>query len=544
MSKIMYLTSFTLLGCLNVISAADISFQEISGTETGLHQIMSDWHASELKRQGGKFVSHGWWPWGLTSIDIDNDGDIDLVPTHHGKPGGIILKSEFAQTGKHFYKNVTEEMGVKKIMGADKKPKVWDFNGDGFLDLAGFTDEGVAPSFLNIKGEKLQELAEHTFSPVSHHKDEQVRDMNGDGYLDFAGRFRERYVYKSWNSEKNTFVKFKNTLKKEKPNVPKDFLDYFAELKTIKHEKRGHLVNRFLYVKYLTDYDLNLDGKKDLIAQCGTAYGRDLPAAYFFGDGNGNYVDKTEELGLPKQGSPQIIQDLTGDGLPDICVVRKGDAGFYMATKEGGFTKPDNLDLNKALQEPGSYIQKIIPVDLDNDGDLDLVISLPREGRETIFQNQGNGIFKLILKFYGWDSEPLAICDLNNDGLLDIAAGGSGTKTGAASKKKRDITLFINNTQNDNNYCKIYPTMPAPNPYAVGAQITVFAAGTLNTEGAAPIVNQHAHPDASPVHVGLGTATHFDLRVRFPDGTVREFKNVKASNRIQVGLEGDIVEVQ
>ncbi len=540
-----YLSSISLACCLGAASAADISFQEVSGAESGLQKIMQDWKADEFKKQNGNFGSHGWWPWGLTAFDYDNDGDIDLLPAHHGKPGSILIKSEFSESGKLSFKNVTSELTDQKLPGADKKPKIWDFNGDGFLDISGWSDEAKRPpSFLNMGGKSLKKL-DFVFHPISHHKDEQVRDLNGDGYLDFAGVHRGRDLSKVWDPAANTFVKWGKVKQKPAPKVPQEFLDYFAELKKkmappSKRHPKGYLANRFLGVKYLTDYDINSDGHMDVVAQSTTAYGWDLPAAYFLNDGKGNYVDKTEELGLPKEGSPVFIKDVTGDGLVDLFIIKKGHAGFYMATKEGKFVKPENADLNANLKEGDSYMHKFFPVDFDSDGDYDLVISLPRSGRESIYENKGNGQFKLIMKFSGWDSEPIAICDINNDGLVDIAVGGSGTKAKRSSKKNADITIFINNTKTDNNYCNIYPTMPAPNPYAVGAKITAYPAGKMDVKGAVPIVDQAAYPDASPVRVGLGSATEFDLRVTFPDGTVREFKKVKASSKLKVAPAGKL----
>ena len=548
MSKIGKPVSFVLCCCalMGMLQSADLTFQEVSGDESGLKKIMQDWKDAEFKLQNGDFGSHGWWPWGLTAFDIDNDGDIDLVPVHHGKPGGKILKSDFVQTGTLTFKDVTADMDVEErsLPHGDDKPTAWDFNGDGYLDLAGWTDEGKAKSYLNIGGKTLKVLENHSFSPVAHMKDADVVDLNGDGYLDFAGHFRTTDLYKIWDPIKNTFIEFENTHKKEQPNVPQEFLDYFAELKKMtrvtKKHPHGYLINRFLSVTYLTDYDLNLDGHKDLIAQSKTAYGVNLPAAYFLSDGSGTYVDKTEALGLPKEGAPQLIKDLTGDGLPDIFVVRKDGAGFYMATKEGKFVKPANEDLNAKLKEGGSYLQKIMPVDLDNDGDLDLVISLPREGREEIYENKGQGSFKLILKFSGWDANPIAICDLNNDGLMDIAVGGSGTLAGRSSKKNVDITLFLNTTKTANKYCNVYPRMPAPNPYAVGARLEVFAAGTLGKPTAVAVLDECANIDASPIHIGLGLAETFDCIITFPGKVVHEHRNVTASKRLILDIDGSI----
>ncbi|MCZ7644290.1 MAG: VCBS repeat-containing protein [Planctomycetota bacterium] len=67
--------------------AESVAFTPAAEPATGLKAIVQKWHDDELARQGGKFGSHGWWPWGLSAIDYDNDGAPDLIPSHHGAPG-------------------------------------------------------------------------------------------------------------------------------------------------------------------------------------------------------------------------------------------------------------------------------------------------------------------------------------------------------------------------------------------------------------------------------------------------------------------------
>jgi hypothetical protein len=58
-----------------------VAFEVLAGDQTGLRETIEMWATEELEQQGGKYGSHGWWLWGLSAIDIDNDGDPDLIPT-------------------------------------------------------------------------------------------------------------------------------------------------------------------------------------------------------------------------------------------------------------------------------------------------------------------------------------------------------------------------------------------------------------------------------------------------------------------------------
>jgi hypothetical protein len=168
---------------------------------------------------------------------------------------------------------------------------------------------------------------------------------------------------------------------------------------------------------------------------------------------------------------------------------------------------------------------RVYPVDLDNDGRPDLVVSNPRLGLAGVFQNRGNGDFTQALNLAGcWDSNPIAICDLDGDGRMDLVVGGS-----AGKDSKKEITLYLNTTAGAGNHVKVSPRMPAPNPYAVGAVVEVFRAGEADKKGAQPLHVEKAHPDATPVHIGLGKAETCDLRVTFPGGKKLTVRGVKAN---------------
>lgn len=532
--------SVVVLGCLALslsltgVSAteekAGISFKRLSGEETGLTAIMTKWHDAELEAQGGKFKSHGWWPWGLTAFDFDNDGDMDLLPSHHGRPGGVILKSQFKETGKHTYVNVTADLGIEKTPGADKKPMAWDFDGDGFLDVAGFSDEGKPFSLFNEGGKKFVKIPDFTFHPISHPG--KVTDLNGDGYPDLLANRRNKTYHCIYDPKARTFKK--TVLKTElKAKVPQDFLDYYAELKKKKNDK-GRPVNRFMGMSYKTKYDLNGDGKKDLIAAGKGAYGAQIIQRYFIADENGKFVDKTKEIGLTEVGTPIFIHDLNADGAVDLLIAVGKDAGIYLNDGKGKFKLVPG-DLTPFLAKRGPYLHTAVPVDLDNDGDLDLVLSNPRLGREEVFENQGKGKFASVLKARGWDSQPIAVCDLNDDGLLDVCIGGPS---------KKSITLYLNQTKTENKYCDIYPRMEKPNPFAVDTKIEVYKAGEMGKDGARPLVSEMAHPDSTPVHIGFGKDETFDLRVTFPKKDPVELKGVAVKKKLKITPDGKLVELK
>ena len=101
-----------------------------------------------------------------------------------------------------------------------------------------------------------------------------------------------------------------------------------------------------------------------------------------------------------------------------------------------------------------------------------------------------------------------------------------------------NVTLYLNATPEPGNYCNLYPRLPAPNPFAVGTRVEVFRAGELARAGARPVLAEKAHADATPIHIGLGEAKTFDLRITFPGREPLEVKNVAAQKRLTLTTDG------
>ena len=511
---------FRVLACAVLAAAAhaaDVTFKTVSAADTGIRPILEKWCADELASHGGKKPSHWWWPWGLTALDFDRDGDLDLLPTHHGIPGGLVLKNLLRETGKLTFVNATESLGLRgrELPGAiGYRTVVYDFNGDGWLDFFGIR----SPHYLNRDGRRFEPFGK---GPDTLHPREIV-DVNGDGYPDL----KLRGGLEAWVFTPDP-PGFKQVALPPPPvlaNVPDDVKQMLDEVK-----KKTN--NRFFTVVYETEHDLNGDGLADVVVVGQGAYGGDVLGRYLTADAAGRLTDVTGASGLPTEGAPILIHDLTGDGALDILVATGKDAGLYVNDGRGRFAVKEG-ELKKFLEKRGPYLLRAWTVDFDNDRDPDLVVSNPRLGDEQVFENQGGGTFKRVLKVGGWDSDPIVICDINDDGLMDLVIGGPG------QHQSTEITVYLNATPNPGNFTKLYPRMDAPNPYAVGTVVEVFAAGDLGKPDARPYLVEKAHPDATPIHVGLADAATFDFRVTFPGTKPLELKNIAAKPKLTVSAAG------
>ena len=131
--------------------------------------------------------------------------------------------------------------------------------------------------------------------------------------------------------------------------------------------------NIFLNASCVVPYDFNDDGAVDLFIGGRTVsneYGT-IPRSYLLqNDGKGHFTDVTEkyakELLRPGMITQAIWFDIDKDGKKDLIVCTEWDGIFAFMNNHGHFTK-------KVLTDKKGWWNFVLPVDIDNDGDIDLI---------------------------------------------------------------------------------------------------------------------------------------------------------------------------
>jgi len=201
--------------------------------------------------------------------------------------------------------------------------------------------------------------------------------------------------------------------------------------------------------------DVNNDGNSDLIIASGgnEFYGRDAhntPRIYL-NDGKASFTklrDAFDNLFLTA--SCVVPYDFNNDGYMDLFIGARAvpweygqiPQSYLLQNDKTGKFKDVTTVYSKELANVG-FVTQALWVDLDKDGDKDLLLSL-EWGRICVFINdKGNFIKKDLTDKKGWWDFVLP-CDIDNDGDIDLIAGNLGLNSRLKASIKEPVRLYFN----------------------------------------------------------------------------------------------------
>jgi tetratricopeptide (TPR) repeat protein len=238
-------------------------------------------------------------PTGITFIDYDHDGDLDLLLTGSPLKTGGESNVLWRNNGDGTFTEQTAETGLGGS-GKTAAAMLTDLNNDRAVDMA-ITGDGAAPIlYINPREGKYptQPLYEHQALPPT--VGIAVLDYNKDGWMDIAVTHAGPPGLTLWRN-----VEGPNHIGRRFERVPLP----------LQGALRGW---------GLTPVDIDNDGWVDLAAIVDTKAGPQVRV--FRNLGNGTFKDVSRELGLDKVKlrAPRglIAADVEGDGAPDLIVTQ------------------------------------------------------------------------------------------------------------------------------------------------------------------------------------------------------------------------------
>ncbi|NQT81556.1 VCBS repeat-containing protein, partial [bacterium] len=441
---------------------------------------------------------------GVAAADFDDDGDLDVFVANFDEEDFLLRNDS----------GVLVETSPLGAMGGALPSTcgVWgDFNGDGAIDLylvlAGkpnklYAGDG-AGSFAEVASQvSVANAGGGTSAAWGDYDSDNRLDLYVGNDPSFGSGLKNA-LYRNWG------------------------IPGFADLAGPKE------MNCSLATRSIAWCDFDRDGKIDLYVANGS-----LPS-----EEQGNrlfhnlsaelllpFPDVSSEAGVsdPRSAAAVVWADFNSDALFDIYLVNSGSDENVLYLNNGDGTFRDET-AHAGLRGPPNARGAAV-ADCDNDGDLDIFVSV--DGEDCLYINRGDCTFADVARLAGIseiaDSRGAAWLDVNGDGFLDLYVSHNGAKdviylnraTEGNWLRVRCLT-DANGDATDTDY--------ADDRDAIGAIVEVDLDGDMDFSPEPPDRLEMQCVDGGSgymsqgqlwPHFGLGRYAIADVKVTFPDGSI------------------------
>jgi enediyne biosynthesis protein E4 len=413
---------------------------------------------------------------GCAAADYDNDGFVDLYVLNYG--ANILYRNK----GDGTFADVSERAGL-----ADKNwslSAVWlDYNNDGLLDV-------YVCNYLLYDDGKFRD-----FYPAQGYP----------GPLSYQGQ---------------PDLLFKN-------NGDGTFTDATKEAGMWQPDGRGMSISAA---------DFNNDGFLDIVVANdamethffeNTGKGTFIEKALQLGVAFGENGQGVSSMG-PFPG------DVNRDGLIDYFVPNLNYNILYMNIGRKGFLdKTSETGVSQMIGQYAGWAGLLF--DYDNDGWLDIFVTHGNAHHEyvqedSLLRNKGDGTFADVSResgkyfFEKYVGRGAAWGDLDNDGDIDLVLNNLND----------DARILRNDGGNRNGWLTVEPRLrfATGERAAIGARVVVTTGKLKQVEDVNPVRGYLSQGDHR-LHFGLKDAEQADVEIRWPDGKVERFEGVRANQIVR-----------
>lgn len=493
-----------------------------------LYLNKGNWAFEDITRSSGTGGRRG-WKTGASVADVNGDGLLDIYVCYSGNMDSTYRANQMLiNNGDLTFTDKAKEMGVAD-MGYSTQAAFFDYDRDGDLDLyvmnhnnrnlRNFDAAYVKKMVDRDAGDRLYENRGGRFmdvtlkagiisNPLGYGLGVSIADLNNDGYPDI-------YVTNDYVEEDYMYINNKNGTFSEVMKSSLGHLSNFAmgvDVADINNDGLADIFtldmlpesNRRQKLLYAPDnYELYSNTLNNGF------YHQLMRNMLQLNNGNGTFseIGQIAKVSNTDWSWAALLADYNNDGLKDLFVTN----GYGRDMINRDFMKFYADERLKYWQ--GKTDEKML-------GMLKTITTTPLHN--YVFENVNGLQFTERSAEWGLDefnlSHGAVYADLDNDGDLDIVV----------NNMNQEASLFRNNTIENKlpgHYLKLDLKAEGRNKWAIGASVTVYAGSSQYT-----VQNYAVHGFQSsmlgPVHVGIRESKVDSIRIIWPDGGYEIRKDV------------------
>lgn len=445
--------------------------------------------------------------WSVAWGDYDQDGYEDVYITEYDYSKGSYL---YRNTGEGTFTRITAGPQVNDI-GATIGSSWGDYDNDGDLDLFVVNNARASNHLYENKGDGTFDRADAGDLSTYGGRCQNAAwvDYDNDGWLD---------VYVTDYLLTHTNQLFHNN-----------------QDGTFSQVKDNPITSEYKYSVGATWSDYDNDGLQDLFVP----HGRTANNSLFHNDGGGEFTrirsgSIVSDLG---NSSGSAWGDYDNDGDMDLYVTNRSNQFnfFYINKGNGAFIKNSTSIISKIEGNSNGAAW----ADVNNDGWLDLFVGNDNGNLNHLYMNQGDGSFQKSESPINTDLENsmgAAFGDIDNDGDLELLVANTNGKPN---------TLYQNNGGNCNSWKAFKLEGTKSNRSGIGAKIRVKAkiGGQViwqTREISGQTGGGTSSQNTMKAYFGLGDASIIDtVMIHWPSGFTQYLTHVETGN-IEEVIEKDL----